>query len=305
MSQHQSSFRNVLFLSFSHPHTVAALRTVIAAVPDGHLRLLGVVPPAPALQRLLSPSETTQHVEDALHMSLTSELETCAAKAARERSPEGVTVEVTTGHVVGAVLERIGRHDHDLLAVTGHPDDAEARAVIARLQRKSPVPVWVLRPDRSRKRRILAAIDADGDHHGLDHRILSAAGWLARPGDELHVLSAWELLGETTLRASPFLATPEEEIERLRHDCVERVRSVLDELLAEHEFEGVDMHIHVRNATPAEAIIAEVNRSSINQLVVGTIARQGIPGFVIGNTAEQLLNRVGCSEFVVKPPVPE
>lgn len=37
-------------------------------------------------------------------------------------------------------------------------------------------------------------------------------------------------------------------------------------------------------------------------LVMGTIARTGIPGFMIGNTAEDILNSVDCSVLTVKPP---
>jgi universal stress protein E len=303
MSLHPASFENALFVTFSHPHTASALRTVMRSV-DGPVHVLGIVPPAGRLQRLVTPHETSQHVEEALRTSVLDDLEDWVRRASGTSTPDDVTTEVATGHVVSIVLDRIAERAHDLLAVTGHPDDQAARAVIGRLQRKSPVPVWVLRPDRTRKRRILAAVDVDQEHHGLDHRILAAAQWLARPGDEVHVLSAWELVGEATLRSSPFLMTPDEEISRLREECEQRVRAELDELLAAHDFDGADLHVVVRNGSAADAIVDEVERSSINQIVLGTIARHGIPGFVIGNTAEQLLNEVSCSEFVVKPPTP-
>ena len=307
MSLHTASFRNALFVTFSHPHTAAALRTVVESVrpAGGRVHVLGVLAPAPALQRLLTPRETTEHVETTLRDALCDDLAAWVAKASGEPAPEDVTWDVVTGHVVAATLQQIAEHDHDLLAITGHPDDPVARAIITRLQRKSPIPVWVLRPTRARRRRILAALDVDNDHHGLDHRIIAAARWLARPGDELHVLTAWELLGESTMRSSPFLATPEEEVERLRAECVQHLHTGLEQLLAEHDFDGVDVHVHVRNGPPAGMIVAEVERSSITDIVLGTIARHGIPGFVMGNTAEQLLNEVDCSEFVVKPPVLE
>jgi len=54
--------------------------------------------------------------------------------------------------------------------------------------------------------------------------------------------------------------------------------------------------------TAADLIVEMVRQHRINQLVIGTLGRTGIPGFVIGNTAERLLGEVSCSEFVVKPP---
>lgn len=37
-------------------------------------------------------------------------------------------------------------------------------------------------------------------------------------------------------------------------------------------------------------------------VVMGTAARTGIPGFIMGNTAETILNRPDCSVLAVKPP---
>ncbi len=34
---------------------------------------------------------------------------------------------------------------------------------------------------------------------------------------------------------------------------------------------------------------------------MGTVARSGIPGFMVGNTAEKILNRVDCSVMALKP----
>ncbi len=297
-------FSNALFVSFSHQHTIAALRSVIELMrrEDGHTTAIAVIEPTPTLQRLLTPREVTEGVELALGEALQLDLEQCVAKAAGERSPADVDVDVDAGHIVAVVLKRIIDDDHDLLVLTGHPNDPYARAVIKRLQRKSPCPVWAVRPSRDRKRRILAAVDTDAEHHGLDHRILAAARWLALPGSELHVVTAWELLGESTLRSSPFIGAGDLAVDELRERCEADHRRTLDELVGEHHFGDIPLHVHVRNGAAADAIVELVERHRINQLVIGTIGRSGIPGFVIGNTAERLLSDVPCSEFVVKPP---
>jgi universal stress protein E len=297
-------FANALFVGFSHPHTTAALRSVIELMrrEDGRTTAIAVIEPAPTLQRLLTPREVTEGVETALRETLQRDLERCVAKAAGERSPADVDIDVVTGHVVAMVLRRIVDDDHDLLVLTGHPDDPFARAVIKRLQRKSPCPVWAIRPSRDRKRRILAAVDTDTEHHGLDHRILAAARWLATPGSEVHVVTAWELLGEATLRSSPFVGPGDHDVDELRAQCEADHRRTLTELVGEHHFGDVPLHVHVRNGAAADVIVELVEQRRINQLVMGTIGRTGIPGFVIGNTAERLLSDVPCSEFVVKPP---
>jgi nucleotide-binding universal stress UspA family protein len=44
-----------------------------------------------------------------------------------------------------------------------------------------------------------------------------------------------------------------------------------------------------------------VRKRKIDLLVMGTICRTGIPGFIIGNTAEKVLDTINCSVLTVKP----
>ena len=64
---------------------------------------------------------------------------------------------------------------------------------------------------------------------------------------------------------------------------------------------------------PGEETNAELNRlildlatslaqkKRVELVVMGTVARTGIPGFIIGNTVETTLAAVDCSVLVVKP----
>ena len=37
------------------------------------------------------------------------------------------------------------------------------------------------------------------------------------------------------------------------------------------------------------------------EIMMGTVGRTGIPGFIMGNTAETVLNRIDCSVLAIKP----
>jgi nucleotide-binding universal stress UspA family protein len=37
-------------------------------------------------------------------------------------------------------------------------------------------------------------------------------------------------------------------------------------------------------------------------VVMGTVARTGVPGFIMGNTAETILEQIDCSVLAIKPP---
>ena len=48
-------------------------------------------------------------------------------------------------------------------------------------------------------------------------------------------------------------------------------------------------------------IPALARQLEVDLIVMGTVARTGIPGFIIGNTAEAILNQIECSVLALKP----
>jgi nucleotide-binding universal stress UspA family protein len=40
----------------------------------------------------------------------------------------------------------------------------------------------------------------------------------------------------------------------------------------------------------------------VELIVMGTVGRVGIPGFFMGNTAEEILDQIDCSVLAIKPP---
>ena len=59
---------------------------------------------------------------------------------------------------------------------------------------------------------------------------------------------------------------------------------------------------HFVNGVPREIIPQFANSNNTDLLVLGTVARTGIPGLFMGNTAENILNRLRCSVLAIKPP---
>lgn len=44
-----------------------------------------------------------------------------------------------------------------------------------------------------------------------------------------------------------------------------------------------------------------LSKEGVELVVMGTVARTGLPGFIIGDTAEKALTTVDCSVLAVKP----
>jgi hypothetical protein len=51
-----------------------------------------------------------------------------------------------------------------------------------------------------------------------------------------------------------------------------------------------------------EVIPAMIRDIKADLVVMGTVARTGIPGFIVGNTAEMILSQIACAVLAVKPP---
>ena len=43
-------------------------------------------------------------------------------------------------------------------------------------------------------------------------------------------------------------------------------------------------------------------RIEADLIVMGSVARTGVPGFIVGNTAEIILHQIDCSVLAIKPP---
>lgn len=59
--------------------------------------------------------------------------------------------------------------------------------------------------------------------------------------------------------------------------------------------------IHYLNGEAVTSICQATKRLSADVLVMGTLARSGLTGFLIGNTAEQVLKDINCSLLALKP----
>ncbi len=170
------------------------------------------------------------------------------------------------------------------------------------LMRKCPVPLFVMKPGRRKQfHQILAAIDpaVTGDARDtLNGAILELGMSLsAREDADLHIVNAWTLCSEYILRGRGGMC--DEDVNRLVSDEEQRRRRLVEALLTRH---SVSAHrLHLPKGDAADVIPRLVSKLTIDLLVMGTVCRTGIPGFIIGNTAERVLDVVDCSILVVKP----
>ncbi|MBR9876574.1 MAG: universal stress protein, partial [Vibrionaceae bacterium] len=77
-------------------------------------------------------------------------------------------------------------------------------------------------------------------------------------------------------------------------------KQALQSLVEESGISG-EMVFHLLHGKADDQIPDSVDELEIDVLVMGTLARTGISGFVIGNTAENILQSISCSLVAMKP----
>ncbi len=261
---------------------------------------------------------------DAIHEARRSERQEAVAGAMQDAglAAEDADVLVTQGK---AFQEVIRRADHEGCAMVVKPASHAGmlrRIVLGsedlHLIRKSPVPVWILREATAAGggKEILAAVDFDQESEGegteaaLNTRILETVLRLADSFEaDVRLVHVWQAPAEGLLqRAAPGVthAQLEEYVRRVSA----RHRAALDTLCSEAQSMARAMGFtHMPHITPqlergdARDVLPELaNGRKPLALVMGTVARTGVPGLFVGNTAEDVLTALKGSVVAVKPP---
>jgi nucleotide-binding universal stress UspA family protein len=148
----------------------------------------------------------------------------------------------------------------------------------------------------------MAAVDVyeNPESGSLSSRIMEIGASLARMEEsEFHVVHAWELFGERTLTGRGGLSR--DDVERLagkvRAEHLDRIAWLVNKYALEISPE----RIHFLKGDAASIILQVAKREKIELIVIGTVGRTGLTGFLIGNTAETVLQQVDSSVLAVKP----
>jgi len=205
-----------------------------------------------------------------------------------------------------AIVREVLSGDYDLV-VRSHGRDLRIPPppfgpIDMQLLRKCPCPVWLIAPgDKARPRRILAAIDAscnDPGESALNRTIIDLALTMKElVAGELTLVYAWSAFGHSLLeqRMSPG------ELERFVTAARDAAARDLDRFVAPLGERGSGVAVELVQGEPHKVIPAFVSTHDIDLVVMGTVARTGIAGWVMGNTAERVLQQLNGSVLAVKP----
>ncbi len=220
--------------------------------------------------------------------------------AAEELGADGVRVGTafTRERPWLALVQRALRKESDFVFV-GRREMVDRDRLLGtnteKLLRKCPSPVWAVAPGSDLlSHSILAATDLTE----VGARVTRMGATLAAmAGAELHIVHAWQKTMQFQLECA-----------RLTDDAVERHIEGYEAELRERILQAMDGDqatvaplLHVGCTSPDRAILEGVSALHPDLVVMGTLSRSGLPGVLVGNTAERVLDRIQCSLLAIKP----
>jgi len=206
------------------------------------------------------------------------------------------------------IIQEVLRNEHDLVMTTADGSGAGKAPLFGstsmHLMRKCPCPVWVIKPGQPRQfSRILVALDLareDEERAALANQIMEMATSLARTSQsELYVIHTWSVYGESVLRGRGGLS--DENLQMLLNETRNAHRQTLQEFLQQHPLDDLRTEIYLLKGDAGVVIPQLAQAKQVDLIVMGTLSRSGLSGFLIGNTAEKVLQQVNCSLLTVKP----
>ena len=301
------NFHNILYASTGMGDDTEGLKQALSLTRNNQaaMKIVLVYPEFPK-----NLENYRQTFEASLSMQVESAVQTARAALKMNEAEVSVRVEVKSGGIPPAIdiIRHVLRDAHDLVIKEAEPKEGGKgfSSTDMTLLRKCPCPVWLARPiKRSPKEmRVAVAISPesrDEAESDLSIRLLQLSRSVADTcSGELDIICCSDYPFEEYLRRNSRVNIPEETIRGAVQHVQTQHQASLGRLI---ESSGIGGTYHVRYLRGhADKVIPNfVEINAVDLLVMGTVARSGILGFLIGNTAENIMGKLGCALLALKP----
>lgn len=316
------SIRNILCVTFPWKNCQSVVERAVALAENNQasLTVVSLIERFSAATNMLESEATPAELQTLVIQGHEQHL-AALIEPYQDRKP--IQTKVLTGIPFLEIVREVLRSEYDLVIKPTEAHDWLDRLFSSddmHLLRKCPCPVWLIKPESHKTcRRILAAVDAGDDYpqaelrtrYALNQQVLEMAGSLALSEfAELHIVHVWDAVGESLMRTrAPFMSGTDDTIIRYVEQVRKRHQHNLDALILEmtrrlgqDAIDYLKPQIHLIKGLARKEVPALSRQLEADLIVMGTVARTGIPGFIMGNTAEAILNQIDCSVLAIKPP---
>jgi len=309
-------FKNILYVSETSVAQESAMARAVSLARNNQaaLTVIDVIPSVSTGIGMSPAGPSAADLQEAVKSERKRALESLVAP---HRKNLEIRINVLFGKEFLEVVRTVLRDQHDLVIKCAENPDWVDRLFGSddmHLLRKCPCPLWLMKPmEKSNYDSIVAAVDFDPadpevSDRDLNRLILELSGSLAVSDfASLHLVHIWDAPDVGLVRM--WADNPEAaeirlvEHERLRHESgMTRLTETLRQQVGADTYEYLSPDVHLRRGSAIKEIPALAKQLEADLVVMGTVARSGIPGVIIGNTAEGILDQLECSVLAVKPP---
>jgi universal stress protein E len=204
-----------------------------------------------------------------------------------------------------AIVRRAVRIKADLIVASAHAGRHRLPSLMRltdwELVRLSPIPLLLIKDPRPYRRpAVLAALDpthAYAKPLKLDRQILQWGGAVSQKlRGSLNAVHAYNRVPGDSF---PEQAITPALIRKIEKDAQRDAKAAFDWVLKASRIPPARRYLVARDPVNAIAEAARRSRSAI--VVMGAISRSGIKRWLIGNTAERILDDLRCDVLIVKP----
>lgn len=221
---------------------------------------------------------------------------------------QGIAVEskVLFGKASIEIIREVLREKYDLVMRVAKGRTSRHPGFFGRtgtfLLRKCPCPVWLVAPGTVPEvKHVAGCVDtsseapADSELNDQVYELASSISHYYK--GQFSMVHAWSIYGEDLFRGR----MASEEFQAVLRNGEEYAHRCLDRFLAKHDVSQGSPNVHLIKGEPFTVIPSFVKHHNVDLLVMGTVARSGLNGLIMGNTAEQILSRLECSVLALKP----
>ena len=232
-----------------------------------------------------------------------------------------IETKVLVGTAFLEIIREVLRGEHDFVIKNIEQQDWLERLLGSNdmhLIRKCPCPVWLIKPHAPKAYQcILAAVDVNDvqslkdmeSRHVLNNQIMDLAFSLAyADSTQLHLVCVWDAIGKNVMQGT-FMDVSKEKIvayvEQVKQQNAANLKVLMREEadhVGEEILKCIDPQTHLVQGLAHKEIPSLAKKLNADLIVMGTVTRTGIPGFIIGNTAEAILSQIDSALLAIKPP---
>jgi universal stress protein E len=308
MQPPEHPFHNILVVTDFSDHAAAAMGRAVSLAENADVKITALhvitdvaaaVPGTSFAGHWRIPPGELHHAEEKLRHHAAERLGEWLAplvKPGREVASE-VRVGVADVEIIHSVLH----NKHDLVLAGTRGLSAVGRFLVGstaeRLIRNCPCPVWIVQPKHEWPvHSVLVPVDLTDVAAKALRLGCSLANRWGCPATALYVFNFPKDEAVALPTGTAGLEPPP-----ARRAVRKQAARMLDEFVKQHGLPGTAVQQQLAVGYPWKVIGQAAKKLDAGLIVMGSVGRRGIPGFVIGNTAEKVLRQHDRSILTVKP----